>query len=80
MSAMRVLHEDVVEAPKRADKKFKHRNPSPPKWQVLQTQTDYRGRQSNALEEKYVSNATDARMACTALQTMLWLWQEGRIS
>ncbi|EME77219.1 uncharacterized protein MYCFIDRAFT_200550 [Pseudocercospora fijiensis CIRAD86] len=79
MSAMKVLHEDVVEAPKRADKKFKHRNPSPPKWQVLQTRTDYRGRQSNSLEEQYVSNATDARMACTALQTMLWLWQEGRI-
>ncbi|KXT14210.1 hypothetical protein AC579_7555 [Pseudocercospora musae] len=81
MSAMRVLYQDLVEEPKKADKKFKHRNPSPTKWQVLYlAQPDYGGRQRYPLEEQYASNAKDARMACTALQNLLYSWQQGVLS
>ncbi|KAF7189136.1 hypothetical protein HII31_09558 [Pseudocercospora fuligena] len=81
MSAMRVLYQDLVEEPKKADKKFKHRNPSPTKWQVLYLpQPDYGGKQRYPLEEQYASNAKDARMACTALQNLLYSWQQGLLS
>ncbi|CAK4033814.1 Hypothetical predicted protein [Lecanosticta acicola] len=83
MSAMRVLHYDYVELPKLADKNFKHRNPSPAKWMVLKPplgRFDLRGDQlenaEDPLVQNYVSSEQDARMACTALQNLLWNWQK----
>ena len=34
---------------------------------------------SDPLEENYVSSAKDARMACTALQELLYSWQQGNL-
>ncbi|KXT06598.1 hypothetical protein AC578_8528 [Pseudocercospora eumusae] len=80
MSAMRVLYQDLVEEPKKADKKFKHRNPSPTKWQVLYPPDPDHESEKCPLEEQYASNAKDARMACTALQNLLYSWQHGLLS
>lgn len=85
MGAMRVLHHDLVEAPKAADPKFKHRNPSPAKWMVLKTAPGPTGSYTyfhsseldgTPLEQSYASNEKEARMACTALQNLLYRWQE----
>lgn len=86
MGAMQVLYHDLVEAPKAADPKFKHRNPSPAKWMVLQaTACPVGGSRSflsppepdgHHLEQSFASNEKEARMACTALQNLLYRWQQ----
>ncbi|KAH9827847.1 hypothetical protein Tdes44962_MAKER09605 [Teratosphaeria destructans] len=74
MGAMGVLYQEYVEEPQRFDKNFTPRKPSPIKWQILRkTFTDNRKR----LERQYYNSEKDARMACTALQTVLDLWQQG---
>ncbi|KAF2764269.1 hypothetical protein EJ03DRAFT_33899 [Teratosphaeria nubilosa] len=73
ISAMRVLYRDFVEERQQADKKLKPRKPNPNKWKILQNNFSDTNRK---LEEQYVSSEKDARMACTALQTVLYLWQQ----
>lgn len=79
---MKVLHYDLGEEPKKEDKAFKARNPSPTRWQVLgNTHVNaYRPLMGSPLQENHVSSDQEARMACTALQNLLYEWQQGGLS
>lgn len=78
MAVIRAVHRELVEKPSQVDKKYKPRKPSPAKWQLLQTM-NHRDDPDARLRELYQSSEQEARMACTALQTLLWLWQEGML-
>lgn len=71
---MRLLHEDFVEAPKREDRKFKPRKPHRGKWQVLQD-TSHDPSMIKKFERVYLVSMEDVRMACTALQNLLFVSQ-----
>lgn len=92
MSAMSLLHDDLVEKPREEDHMFKPRKPNPNQWKILQSpRRDCRGRrkmthdfhgseeESDRLEEDYVSNMADARLAARALQNLRYSWNEGWI-
>lgn len=92
MSAMSLLHDDLVEKPREEDHTFKPRKPNPNQWKILQSpRRDCRGRrkmthdfhdseeESDRLEEDYVSNMADARLAARALQNLRHSWNEGWI-
>lgn len=80
---MRVLHQDLVEKPKEADKKFKPRNPNPNQWRIMQDNRGFRQygneREPDLLEENFVSNMADVRVAAMALQNLIHNWNEGWI-
>lgn len=91
MSAVRLLHHDLVEKPKE-DHTFKPRQPNPNQWKIFQGPgRDCHGRrkmthdshdseeESDRLEEDYVSNMADARLAVRALQNLRHSWNEGWI-
>ncbi|KAK4608914.1 hypothetical protein CLAFUW4_14340 [Fulvia fulva] len=59
------------------DDKFKARQPSSVKWQIIHPAMGPVYMDTDPLEENYISNARDARMACAALQEMLYSWQQG---
>jgi hypothetical protein len=74
LSAMRVLHHELVEVPKEADKDFKPRKPNPNQWRML-----HGPGLRNELEDTFVSTMEDARLAATALQNLIHMWNEGLI-
>ncbi|SMQ52236.1 unnamed protein product [Zymoseptoria tritici ST99CH_3D7] len=69
MTAMRVLHHELVEQPREEDKKFKPRKPNPNQWKILHG--------PDQIVENYVSTMEDARLAATALQNLIYRWNEG---
>ncbi|KJX95393.1 hypothetical protein TI39_contig4116g00014 [Zymoseptoria brevis] len=73
MTAMRVLHRELVENPKQRDKNFKPRKFNPNQWRILHGQ---QGTQPDRLVETYVSTMEDARLAATALQNLIYCWKE----
>ncbi|EGP85584.1 unnamed protein product [Zymoseptoria tritici ST99CH_1A5] len=85
MTAMRVLHHELVEQPREEDKKFKPRKPNPNQWKILHgpgrdrhgcrmyNDTD----EPDQIVENYVSTMEDARLAATALQNLIYRWNEG---
>jgi hypothetical protein len=89
MSAMRVLHRELVELPKEADKDFKPRKANPNQWKVLHGPNGVdlgchlHGRDTeepDRLEEIYVSCTEDARLAAMALQNLIYNFNEGHLS
>lgn len=85
MTAMRVLHHELVEKPKEEDKKFKPRKSNPNQWKILLgpgrdshgcRMYDYE-RQPDRLEGVWVSTMEDAGLAATALQNLIYNWNEG---
>lgn len=87
MTAMRLLHRELVEKPQEEDKKFKPRKSNPNQWKILQGPgRDRHGsrmynheKEPDRLEENYVSTMEDARLAATALQNLIHSWNEGWI-
>lgn len=86
MTAMRLLHRELVEKPSEEDKKFKPRKSNPNQWKILQGPcSEYgsrirdNGKVPDRLEETYVSTMEDARMAATALQNLIHNWNEDLI-
>lgn len=87
MTAMRILHHELVEKPKESDKKFKPRKSNPNQWKtLLGPGRDSHGQGMHAyekghdrLEEVWVCTAEDAGLAATALQDLIYSWNEGWI-
>lgn len=87
MSAMRLLHHELVETPKESDKTFKPRKSNPNQWKILLGPgRDSHGsrmydaeKHSDRIEEVWVSSMEDAGIAATALQNLIHNWNEGLI-
>ena len=75
MTAMRVLHHELVVRPKEVDKKYKPRQANPTQWMMLRGHDEM----SNRLEEHFVSSVEDVRQAAMALQNLMYNWKEGLI-